>query len=325
MRFSKFILVASIFWCFTQGSLAETSNYEGHLIFGNRSKAGLLVSGNHNSDGLLVVSRDSKVILAIPVLTSELSLGFSVGVQTTGATTTTFRIDGLSENTRVSDLFESYSGVTTGVTISIPGPCCLTVGKELLELMNPKGLHLSGKFSSFGEMVDLSKTIMTIKLNRSFTDRKEVANQTLGSLRALQFEGLPSDRSLIELDCISTVDSASHFILMNGFGEIVYEVFSLNPFELFNQTKTRGLKPYVTKNTIVLYPESRNNRVSGYRFDIDLRSESTIEKDHYGREFSYSVQRSTANSQIALNCLSTQSLKDKESLLNSYFNSIWKK
>ena len=327
MKLTTLFLTAISLVLFSLNTLATTTDsYNAELVLTGRTKGGFLVSGSHGIKGQIVVKKNNNTIHRIPVLVNELSLGLSAGVQTSGGSTyTTLKIDGLTENTRLSDFFEVYHGEILGGTFAVPGPCCIVLSKENISAKNSRGLQLSGNSRSVGWMIDIANLRLSISYDSKFTDRFDFEDKTLGQLEELAYSKDNHDKSLLDLGCKENNKSESHFLKLNPFQEIVYNHISLSLKSLFDDTVVSGLKPSLSNNILTLYPESINNKVYGYKVDIDLTSEKKVEKDFFGRQYTYEAQISSTKKTLSLSCLSKTSLNQDRAAFAKYYSSFWKK
>lgn len=298
--------------------------YEGRLILNSSNKAGVLVTGSKNIEGRIVISRNKKVILHQPVTINEISVGLSAGIKFSGDSFIHYQINGLNKNTRVSDLFETFLGINAGATFAIPGPCCITLNKEFMNIENSKGIQITGQGRSTGWMVEFSKAIVKIMPSNKYSERRTISAESLAELSELEYQ-FAQGSHLISLECKDSSKSSSYFISMNGFNEINFKSYDLNPFKSLFSRSSNPLKPTITNHILNLYPEKINDQVIGNRFDIDLTSEETTqEKDFFGRNLRYSAKLINATSVIQLSCLSKLSLKNSVTDLEKYSSSIWK-
>lgn len=327
MKLTTLFLTAISLVLFSVNALATTTDsYNAELILTGRIKGGLLVSGSHGIKGQIVVKKNSNTIQRIPVLVNELSLGLSAGIQTSGsAVYTTLKIEGLTANTRLSDFFDDYYGGILGGTFAVPAACCIVISKEKISAKNNRGLKLSGNSKSVGWMIDIANLRLGISYDPKFTDRFDFEDKTLEQLEELAYTNDNNDKSLIDLGCKENNKSESHFLKLNPFQEIIYSNVSLNLKDLFKDSVVSGLKPTISNNILTLYPESINNKVYGYRIDVDLASEKKIAKDFFGREYTYAVQISSAKKTMNLSCLSKTSLNADRAAFSKYHSSFWQK
>ncbi len=299
--------------------------YEGNLIVNSPKKAGVIVTGVRNLEARIIIKRNKKNILQLPVSLNEVSIGLSAGAKFSGQTFASFEISGLNANTQISDLFETFMGASAAATFAVPGPCCITLDAGTLNLENDKGLHIQGSAKSTGWMLDLSKTFMKIKPLNKYTERKSVSNQSLSQLSELAFQSDDS-KALLFLECKDTTHSTTYFISMNGYDEIKVETFNANLLKDIFSYKTHPLKPSLKDGTLFFYPEQVDGKVIGNRFDIDLNSETLIQKENlFGRQIEYKGKTISSEMQNDLTCLSKESLKKNSEKFEIYRQSLWTK
>lgn len=298
--------------------------YEGQLILTSTNKAGVLVTGAKNIEGRIFITRNKKNLLQIPISINEVSMGLSAGVKFSGDSFIHYKISGLNENTKVSDLFETYKGTNIGATFAVPGPCCITLNKEVMSIRNSKGIQISGEGRSTGWMIELSKAIVKIKPLNKYSERKTISNDSLSEISESEFQ-YTQGSNLISLECKDSTKNSTYFLAMNDFNEIALKSYDSNPLKSFFSKSSNPLKPKVINNILNLYPEKVNDQIIGNRFDIDLNSEViSHKKDFFGRGIYYSAKMISADTEVQLSCLSKVSLKNSSVDFEKYFSSIWK-
>lgn len=163
--------------------------YSASLSNGSASFVGLVSSNFTAKKSQLVISKDGNEILRIPVVMHGEGYGFSMGIAK--GNSPDLRIDGLTDSTKVGDIFGEFVSTISGYAWVIPGPCCVGNGKIKIEATHKKSkLKMYSSFSGGGGIggfragnipfkLELDKESNLESLNENIT-LKELSNRRAG-------------------------------------------------------------------------------------------------------------------------------------------------